>query len=79
MVNVAYKMKYCTYTFNLATLAEGGATSGAATLGVINSFLKSSFVRAGLRNTKINKIFFKVLLHNYGTQILNKHETEVLE
>ena len=26
-----------------------------------------------------NKIFFKVLLHNYGTQILNKHETEVLE
>jgi hypothetical protein len=39
-----------TYTFDFATLAEGGATSGAATLGVINNFLKSSFVRAGLNN-----------------------------
>lgn len=46
------KTSFHTYAFNLATLADGGATSGAATLGVISSFLKSSLVRAGLKNQK---------------------------
>ena len=48
-----------TYNFNLATLADGGATLGADILGVIKSFLKSSFVRAGLYNKKHYALQYK--------------------